>query len=70
MRRRNAALASVRLGLESIIDGNERALRSMLMRAHQMTYEKIIDVMGVSNINAEMLCYSPADAGRICCASR
>ena len=48
--------SSVRLGLESIIDGNERALRSMLdASASDDLVEKLIDVMGVSNINAEML---------------
>ena len=56
--------SSVRLGLESICEGNESALRSMLdANDADDLVEKLIDCMGVSNLNAEMLLANFFNAG-------
>ena len=47
---------SVRLGLESIVDGNEKAIRAMLsLGSDKSVVDGLIDCMGVSSISAEML---------------
>lgn len=48
--------ASVRSGLASLVDGNQSSIRSMLDASlSDDLVEKLIDCMGVSNLNAEML---------------
>ena len=48
--------ASVRAGLLSIVDGNESGIRSMLQASKKDDLvEKLIECMGVNNLNAEML---------------
>ena len=48
---------SVRLGLGSIVEGNEASIRNMLDASASDDYlvEKLIECMGVSNLSAEML---------------
>jgi hypothetical protein len=48
--------ASVRLGLESIVEGNESSIRAMLsLGGDKPVVEGLVDCMGVSSISAEML---------------
>ena len=48
--------ASVRLGLESIVEGNEHAIRAMLsLGSGKSVVDGLVDCMGVSSISAEML---------------
>ena len=57
---------SVRAGLASIVDGNEDSIRSMLdAAAADDLVEKLIDCMGVSNLNAEMLLANYFSAGML-----
>jgi hypothetical protein len=61
MSRRRAApkasvSASVRLGLESLIEGNEATIRSMLsLGGDKPTIDGVVDCMGVNSLSAEML---------------
>jgi len=56
--------SSVRLGLSSICEGNEAAVRGMLDAGPtDDLVEKLIDCMGVSNLNAEMLLANFFNAG-------
>ena len=55
---------SVRIGLESIVDGNESAIRAMLsLGSDKSVVEGLIDCMGVSSISAEMLLANYFSAG-------
>ena len=47
---------SVRLGLESLVEGNETAIRAMLsLGSDKAVVEGLIDCMGVNSLSAEML---------------
>ena len=47
---------SVRVGLESIVEGNESSIRAMLsLGGDKATVEGLIDCMGVNSLSAEML---------------
>ena len=47
---------SVRLGLESIVEGNETAIRAMLsLGSDKVVVEGLIDCMGVNSLSAETL---------------
>lgn len=59
-------LKSVRLGLESITEGNEASIRSMLSASSDDDLvEKLVDCMGVNNLNAEMLLANYFNAGML-----
>ena len=58
--------ASVRLGLESIIEGNERTIREMLSLSESATVvDGLIDCMGVNSLSAEMLMANYFSAGML-----
>ena len=51
-----AVAASVRLGLESIVEGNEATIQSMLSLGDEKPIvDGLIDCMGVNSLSAEML---------------
>ena len=58
--------ASVRLGLESIVEGNERSIRAMLSLDEQRdVVEGLVDCMGVNSLSAEMLMANYFSAGML-----